>query len=264
MSQNLPHQALDRIYLEDCLTGLKRLKSESIDAVITDPPYGIAKKKPLVGSSHGVIKTIASDWDIFESTEEFIAFTTAWLEECHRVLKPNGSIAVWGDRKNIFYVQPIMETLFGKFLDLITWVKRDAPPNVSQRGLAASTEFCLVYCKGSSHWTFNGQALKKYNNGKQARNYLDVSRTMKKSEKLAHPTQKKLETQSFLVEMMTHVGECVLDPFMGSGTVAEAAVVTGRHFIGFENNAQYHAMCRTRLLNLGLDIDMGDRIFKEN
>jgi len=238
---------INKVYNEDCLEGLRKIKESSIDAIITDPPYGIAKKKPLIGKSKGKISTLSSEWDLFDSTEHFISFTEKWLIECKRVLKPNGSIAVWGDRRNIFFIQPILERLFPKFLDMITWIKRDAPPNVSQRGLAASTEFCLVYCNSEKGWTFNGHEIKKYNNGKQARNYLDIQRSMTKKERLPHPTQKKIETQTFLVEMLTNKGEVVVDPFMGSGTLAEASLITERNFIGFEKDKNNYEMSIGRI-----------------
>ncbi len=238
---------INKVYNENCLVGMKRIKDGSIDAIITDPPYGIAKKKPLIGKSKGKISTLSSEWDMFDSMEHFSDFTEQWLIECKRVLKPNGSIAVWGDRRNIFFVQPIMESLFPKFLDLLTWIKRDAPPNISQRGLSASTEFCLIYSNSEKGWTFNGQDIKKYNNGKQARNYLDIQRSMSKQERLPHPTQKKIETQTFLVEMMTNKGEVVLDPFIGSGTLAKASIITDRNFVGFEKERENYNMAIKRI-----------------
>jgi len=238
---------LNRIINKDCIDGMKLIPDGSIDAVITDPPYGIAKKKPLSGNSHGKIETISSKWDLFETIESFQSFTQEWLIQCHRVLKPNGSIAVWGDRRNIFFVQPLLEKIFPKFIDMLTWIKRDAPPNITQRGLAASTEFCLIYCKSETKWTFNGKDLKKYNNGKQARNYIDLQRTMPGSERMGHPAQKKIETQQFLVEMLSNKNEIVLDPFIGSGTLAMAAVNTERNFIGFEKDKKYFDIAIKRL-----------------
>ena len=238
---------LNQIFNEDCLEGLKRIPDNSVDAVITDPPYGIAKKKPLEGKSHGRIRTISSDWDIFNSIQEFQEFTKQWIKECHRILKPTGTIAVWGDRRNIFFVQPILESFFPKFLDMITWIKRDAPPNITRRGLSASTEFCLVYCKSKSGWTFNHDDIKKYNNGKQARNFLDIPRTMPASERTGHPTQKKIETHLFLVEMLTNKGDIIVDPFVGSGTTAVACQQLGRNFIGFEKNKEYFEIALKRL-----------------
>ena len=216
---------LNSILNTDCIKGMSALPDNSIDLIIVDPPYGIAKKSPLNGNSHGKIKTLHADWDIFSSFDEFLNFNRLWIEQSFRLLKPNGSIAVWGDRRNIFFVQPILEQFFPKFLDLITWIKRDAPPNITQRGLAASTEFCLIYCKNSTNWTFNGNALKKYNNDKQMRNFLDITRTMSSKERVGHPTQKKIETHLILVEMLSNKEEIVLDPFLGSGTTACACII---------------------------------------
>jgi modification methylase len=239
---------LDRIILGDCVECLKDIPDAFIDSVITDPPYGIAKKKPLTGNSHGSVKTLDVSWDLFGSQEEFVSFTNSWLIECHRILKPNGTIAVWGDRRNIFFVQPLLEELFPKFLDLLTWVKRDAPPNITQRGLAASTEFCLIYCKAETGWTFNGQEIKKYNGGKQARKYLDIQRSMGAAERLGHPTQKKIETQQFLVEMLSNPGEIVVDPFVGSGTTAAACLATDRRFLAIERDPHFHEIASKRVM----------------
>jgi site-specific DNA-methyltransferase (adenine-specific) len=241
---------LNQIFNKDCIEGLKHIPDNSIDAVITDPPYGIAKKKPLEGKSHGKIKTISSDWDIFNSTQDYQEFTKQWIKECHRILKPTGTIAVWGNRRSIFSVQPILESFFPKFLDMITWVKRDSPPNITRRGLSASTEFCLIYCKSTSGWTFNHDDIKKYNNGKQMRNFLDIPRTMPESERTGHPTQKKIETQMFLIEAFTNRGDIVLDPFCGSGTTAVACKLLNRNFICFEKNKEYYEMTLKRLRSI--------------
>jgi DNA modification methylase len=237
---------LNQIFNEDCLEGLKRIPDNSIDAVITDPPYGIAKRKPMIGKSHGKIKTINSDWDIFNSAQDYQKFTEQWIKECYRILKPTGIITVWGSRKSIFIVQPILESLFPKFLDLITWIKRDSPPNITRRGLSPSTEFCLVYCKSTSGWTFNHNDIKKYNNGKQMRNFLDIPRTMPASERTGHPAQKKIETQIFLIEAFTNKKDIILDPFCGSGTTAVAYKLLDRNFICFEKNKEYYEIILKR------------------
>jgi DNA modification methylase len=244
---NILSPLLNQIFNEDCIDGMKRIPDGTIDAIITDPPYGIAKKNPLKGSSHGKVQTISSEWDIFGSINEFQKFTSIWLKECHRVLKSNGSIAIWGDRRNIFFIQPLIEKLFPKFLDLFTWIKRDAPPNITRRGLAASTEFCLIYSKSETGWTFNHDDIKKYNNGKQMRNYIDIQRTMPANERTEHPTQKKIETQLLLVEMLSNKDNIVLDPFVGSGTTAVASKQLDRNYICFEKNKKYFEIALDRL-----------------
>ena len=238
---------VNRIFNEDCLEGMKRIPDASIDAVVTDPPYGIANTKSFKDKSHGNFKALDASWDIFNSKKDYIEFTSSWLEECERILKPNGSIAVWGSRVSIFDIQPVLNSLFPKFIDMFTWIKRDSPPNMTRRGMAPSTEFCLIYCKSETGWTFNHDDIKKYNNGKQMRNYIDIQRTMTSSERTGHPTQKKLETQMLLAEMLSNKNEIVLDPFVGSGTLPEACLKTERKFIGFELNKEYYSKALNRI-----------------
>jgi DNA modification methylase len=238
---------LNTIYNEDCLEGMKRIPNESMDAIITDPPYGIAKAKAFKSSSHGGFNAIDASWDIFSSKEAYREFSRAWLLEAYRILKPNGSIAVWGSKVSIFDIQPIMESIFPKYLDLLTWIKRDSPPNMTQRGMAPSTEFALIFCKAETGWIFNHNEIKKYNGGKQARNYIDVQRSMPSSERTGHPTQKKIETQQFLVEMLSNQGDVVFDPFVGSGTAIVAAKELKRDYIGFEMSPEYFTIAKKRL-----------------
>ena len=251
---------LNKIINEDALIGLKNIPDGSIDAVITDPPYGIAKKDSFKDKSHGAFKALDSEWDIFSSKSSYAEFTEKWIKECYRILKPTGSIAVWGSRVSIFGVQPILSRFFPKFLDMLTWIKRDSPPNMTRRGMSPSTEFCLIYAKSDKGWTFNHDDIKKYNNGKQMRNYIDVQRTMTKSERTGHPTQKKIETQLLLTEMLSNENEIVLDPFIGSGTTPVACIETNRNYIGFELNKEYFIIAKNRV---GKYINANDK-YKRN
>ena len=238
---------INEIYQSCCIKGMGEISNNSVSLLIADPPYGVSKKNPLKGRSRGKIITLNETWDSFESKAELVTFYRVWIEEAYRIMKDNACICIWGDRRNIFYVQPILEEYFPKFIDMVTWVKRDAPPNVTNRGMAASTEFCLIYCKSDKNWIFNAREIKKYNNGKQLRNYWDIPRSMKKDERLAHPTQKKIETQLILIDMLSHKKDLVLDPFMGSGTTAEACIILERNYIGFEKNKAYYHLLKKRL-----------------
>lgn len=223
----------------DCVEFMKEVKNESVSLIIADPPYGISKKNPLKGSSHGNIQTLNEDWDLFASKQEFIDFTKNWMTEAKRILKPSGSILVWGARESIFDMKFLLDECGYHFLDNIVWIKRDAPPNITCRGYAASTEFVLWYCKSDSKWTFNHDDLKKYNNGKQMRSFWDIQRTMTKNEKTQHKTQKKLELAEIIVEGHSNVGDLVYVPFAGSGTEIEACVKHNRNWIATETKRQY-------------------------
>ena len=234
----------------DAIKGLMDIPDNSVDAVITDPPYGIAKLKSFKSSSKGTFKALDASWDVFESQDSYRSFSEAWIKECHRILKPTGSIAVWGSKSSIFEIYPILSKYFPRYLDMLTWIKRDAPPNMTQRGMAPSTEFALIFCKSETGWTFNHDDIKKYNLGKQARNYVDIQRSMSSGERAGHPTQKKIETQEFLIEMLSNPNEVVLDPFMGSGTTAAACIKLKRNYFGFEKNDEYHRLIQNRLASI--------------
>jgi DNA modification methylase len=79
------------------------------------------------------------------------------------------------------------------------------------------------------------------------RNFLDIPRTMSASERTGHPTQKKIETQMFLIEAFTNKEDLVLDPFCGSGTTAVACKLLDRNFICFEKNKEYCEITLKRL-----------------
>jgi site-specific DNA-methyltransferase (adenine-specific) len=218
---------------------MKNLDKQSIDLIIADPPYGIAKKKPLKGSSHGDIKTLDAEWDIFNSKEDYLDFSRNWIRNTKQILKPNGSIFVYGSRQSIYEMKNLLDECGFYYLDTITWIKRDAMPNVTCRGYAYSTEFILWYCNSDSGWTFNHQEIKKYNNDKQMRNYWDIQRSMTKQEKTTHPTQKKIELSNIIVEGHSNENDLVYIPFAGSGSEIESCILKNRNWLATETNQEY-------------------------
>jgi len=130
---------------------------------------------------------------------------------------------------------------FGSYENFVTEFKQ-----------AATTQFgsgwaWLVHNDNKLQIIKTGNAIKKYNNDKQMRNFLDITRTMGSKERVGHPTQKKIETHLILVEMLSNKGEIVLDPFLGSGTTACACIITNRNYIGFELNYEFYLKASARV-----------------
>lgn len=230
---------LNKIHNMGCIEYMKTLPNESVDLVIADPPYNIATKKGMKGNSHGKIHTLTEKWDIFDSEQEYIRFSANWINEAKRVLKDNGSIFVWGNSKSIFTMRNCLEENGFYFRDMITWCKRDAPPNVTCRLYANSTEFVLWYSKGRSGWKFNHNDLKTLNEGRQMRNYWDISKSMKKDERTSHPTQKKGEVCDRIVIGHSNKGDVVYIPFAGSGSEIISCIKNNRNWISTEINNEY-------------------------
>lgn len=230
---------INEIFNEPAESFMEKLPDNSFDLIIADPPYGIAKPKPLVNKSKGRIQTLSEKWDIFESHQKYLSFTKLWLNQAFRILKSKGSIFVYGSRKSIFDMKQILDEAGYYFLDMITWVKRDSMPNCTQRGYSYSTEFILWYCKSDSGWTFNHKALKKYNNGKQMRNYWDIPRSLCKEEKTPHKTQKNVLLSDIIVDGHSNAGDLVYIPFGGSGSEIESCIKLNRKWIATEINKLY-------------------------
>ena len=88
----------------DCIEQLKALPSKSVDLVFADPPYNLQLGGDLLRPDNSKVDAVDDHWDQFASFEAYDAFTRAWLAECQRVLKDDGSLWVIGSYHNIFRV----------------------------------------------------------------------------------------------------------------------------------------------------------------
>lgn len=253
---------MNRVVIGDALSTLRSLPDASIDHCITDPPYNISgyddKRKIGWIESNPTWRTekrfekIDESWDSF-SDSDYAAFTSTWLTEVARVLRPNGNILVFGSYHNIYQVGTTLERLNLKINNSIIWYKRNAFPNITGRMLCESTEQIVWAVNGSKkkakNWVFNYEALKELtDNGKQMRNMWDIPMTPI-SEKAhgKHPSQKPLALSRRLIIGFTHPEESIVDPFSGSGSFLLAAKELGRNYLGIEQDADYAELSRRRL-----------------
>ena len=131
----------------DCLEGYKLLEDNSIDLIIADPPYNLSKS-----STHwkwnNEVKNIGfggkwnitnEDWDDI-SFDDYWKFSTSWILESKRVLKPTGSIWVFGTYHNIGIFNVLFQTTGIEIINEIIWYKRNVFPNLSNRRFTASHE----------------------------------------------------------------------------------------------------------------------------
>jgi len=142
-----------------------------------------------------------------------------------------------------------MQELGYKLLNEIVWYKRNAPPNLSCRYFTHSTETVLWAARSErSRHTFNYEAMKKHNEGKQMRNLWDIPPPKKHEKRYGkHPTQKPEALLERIIEASTKPGKLVLDPFCGSGTTGVAALRLGHAFLGIDSGADYLSIAQRRL-----------------
>jgi site-specific DNA-methyltransferase (adenine-specific) len=174
-------------------------------------------------------------WDKSRGAELNHEFNLEWLSRCQRVLKPNGTIWVSGTHHVIFSIGYAMQQLGFKILNDIAWEKPNPPPNLSCRYFTHSTETVLWAAKNEkSKHTFNYQEMRRVT-GKQMKTVWTMTApgNFEKTHG-KHPTQKPVALIERCILASTNEGDLVLDPFLGGGTTAVAALRTKRKCIGIE------------------------------
>lgn len=227
----------------DGLALLGAMSDDSVDCIWTDPPYFLSNDgiTCVAGKQVSVNK---GEWDRGDDLDAVYEFNRMWLAECHRVLKPAGTIWVTGTHHVYLSVGMAMMQLGFRILNDIIWEKSNPPPNLGCRCFAHSTETILWATKapkGSRHkYTFHYQEMKAENGGKQMKTvwrFPAAGRPEKKFGK--HPTQKPVDLIDRCLRATTNPGDLVLDPFAGSATTGCAAIALGRRFIGSEIERDY-------------------------
>jgi len=254
---------LDQVYLGDCLERMKEWPDHCFDHCITDPPFNMSKKNGLgwAFSSHVTMQEV---WDRF-SEDEFFRFNTEWLSEVCRLVKPNGSILVFGTYHNIYQIGFILQDMLKRhILNSITWFKPNAQPNITGRTLTESTEQIIWAINETSDkakaWEFNYWKAKELADDKQMRNRwfppedameVVVPVVSPKERKFGrHPTQKPIALIDRLVVIATRTGDSILDPFAGTGTVALSALRYRRRYVLIEKSPEYVSVANNRIAEL--------------
>ena len=117
----------------DCLAELKKLPTASVDLVFADPPYNLQLGGNLSRPDHSAVAGVEDDWDKFDSFAAYDAFSTAWLTEARRILKPDGALWVIGSYHNIYRLGGILQDLGYWILNDVVWRKTNPMPNFRGR-----------------------------------------------------------------------------------------------------------------------------------
>ena len=216
------------------------------DMIFADPPYFLSNGG-ITCHAGRMVKVDKGDWDKSRGPELNHEFNTEWLKRCQRVLKPNGTLWVTGTQHVIFSVGYAMQQLGFKILNDIAWEKPNPPPNLSCRYFTHSTETVLWAAKtAKSKHCFNYALMRQIAGGKQMKSVWRIASPRTGEKKFGkHPTQKPIALVERCILASTSEGDLILDPFLGGGTTAVAALGTKRHCVGLElEDANLKIACR--------------------
>lgn len=221
-----------RILRADCLDVLAGMEANSVDAVITDPPYGSTDGRGKVTKRGSSLVTYGHEWDRSLPLE--------WICDAVRVLRDGGWLAVFTDNLSVKTVWDTIEAHGGRGKQTFCWVKTNPPPQ-PRSNFVSGIETAIVATKGS---------VKKWEGGGWRLNY-HIAPLVTSKERTSHPTQKPVDLMQYLIESFTRPGDLVFDPFMGSGTTGVAAIQTGRRFLGVELDEGYYQIAAQRIAEAG-------------
>lgn len=208
-----------QIYNTDAIEWLKTIENNSIDCIITDPPYptisgGHGGKDSSSGAARPTGILAKNDGKIFTHNDISIR---DWIGECYRVLKQDTHIYVMTNFLNLQeYMSEIQKVGF-ELHNLLIWEKNNATPN---RWYMKNCEYIIFARKGAAKPINNcgTKTVIKINNVKNR----------------IHPTEKPVELMKIFVENSTNPGDVVLDPFGGSFSTVLACLETGRKALSCE------------------------------
>lgn len=218
----------------DCLEGLKEIPDNSVDLVVTDPPYFLSMGH--AGSTTNARKTGS---DMLNSNRAYndLAICTPFykqlFQEYRRVLKEDGSFYFFTDWRGYAYYFPLLNAEL-PVRNLIVWDKKSGPGSFYSFAHELVV-FGTYKSKTKAGVGTNVLRMAAFNSGAKSTN----------GEKV-HPTQKPVELIQKFIEDATDPGAIVLDTFAGSGTTPVACIRTGRNYIAFEIDEKYHAIAEGR------------------
>ncbi len=226
---------------------MKELPDNSIHLMVTSPPYNVGK-----------------DYDNDLTLEEYLTFLNRIWREVHRVLVPGGracvNVANLGRKPYI----PLNGLIAKELISLgflmrgeIIWDKSGSASTSTAWGswqsasnpiLRDTHEYILVFSKG----TFKREKIEGRESTITKEQFLEFTRSVwtfisESAKKVGHPAPFPVELPYRLIQLYSYSNEVVLDPFMGSGQTALAALKAGRRYIGFESVEEYVTLANSRI-----------------
>jgi len=218
----------------DCVEVLKTIESDSVDLILTDPPFNVNLEYNSLGD--GLEDYAYRDWCLL------------WLKECHRVLKDRHAAIIFSGDAKLYYVHDaIMKS--GLFYNhMFKWIK----PN-SSRNFATTTR--LLNKVELAFFCSKNKFDKKLMTGTLTTDYIICNVINSKSKEAltdkdlpnGHVAQRPVGLYANIIKGLTKEGDTVLDSFLGSGTTAEACELTNRKWIGIEKDEVYIKKIEKRL-----------------
>lgn len=235
---------------------IKRIPDNSIDFILTDPPYNLGQHStgniPLPGRS--AMNNDVADWDMVDFNPE------EWADEFIRILKPTGNLFIFTSYNQLGRWYNCLDQKFDTS-NFMIWHKTNPAPKIFKAGFLNSCEMIFTCWNKKHTWNFISQ--------KEMHNFIESPICMR-PERLSnpkHPAQKPVGILKKMIEIATNKDDIIFDPFMGVGSTGVAALELERRFIGVELSNEYFDAAKKRIdmtLNKGRRSNVKGYITEDN
>jgi len=243
-------EAAGTVHQRDCVDLMRAMPGNSVDMVFSDPPFNLNKRY--------------KSYKDRRPFEEYLEWTSTWVKEAVRVLKPSGSIFIYNIPKILTYTSAMLNEV-AEFRHWIAWNANGRPLGKS---LQPAHYGILFYTKTGNYKFYDVRAphkrcrvcaeyLKDYGGKSHLRHKFgyqvsdvwdDIHRVRHNCRRIEeHPCQLPVPLIERMILMTTDENDIVLDIFAGAGTAAVAARQMGRRYIGAEIDGDYCAAARGKL-----------------
>ncbi len=260
---------------------MQEIADASVNLIFTDPPYFQYRAQNVKGLKNHKDVVTEFEFDGFRSEKEYLAFLEDVMKESYRVAKEGASGYLFCADDFVSYLNRIIEAAGFKVRKVIHWHKTNPFPAISSRKMFANSMELLIHFSKGSPATWNHKPVNEMHNyrhtaitkadiealiekyhkedkigqllalmkeavGKDTLDNLIENPICMGKERTRHKTQKPLKVCIPFIEISSNPGDVILDPFMGAGSTAIAALKTGRNFVGYEIDAGYCDLMQQR------------------
>lgn len=224
---------MEEIKLANAMQELKKIKDNSIDLIVTDPPYKVTKRGSA-GNVGGMLKKeLTNKGKIFKHNDIDI---NEYAKEFYRVLKDKSHCYVMTNNLNLIEYLNVFTNSGFKFTKSLIWNKGN---KIMSQSYMSQFEYILFFKKnGHKKINFCGTS-----------DILEIPNKKTKDEngKNIHDTEKPIELMEILIKNSSNENDLVLDPFAGSGSTALACINLNRKFISYEIDETYQKIANERI-----------------
>ncbi|HDR73711.1 MAG TPA: site-specific DNA-methyltransferase [Methanoculleus sp.] len=230
--------SLDEVYLGDSLELMPGVPSESVDLIVTDPPFAIDFRARKGNYNRAGDRVLNGYCEI--DRDDYLAFTTQWMAEAFRILTTSGSVYVFSGWSNLKDILIGLDAAGFTTVNHLIWKYQFGV--FTKKKYVTSHYHILFAVRNPKRYTFN--KIDHY-----PEDVWEINREYWKG-KVKTPTKLPLQLVQKILRYSSNEGDLVFDPFLGSGTVAVASATLNRRYLGFEIVEDYLRFARARLARI--------------